>query len=386
MKIKKIFCAETYCALYLVLFSLLAPITHTTSSGSTLFIAIPTLLLVIFSLLTKRTSKILSYKYFFILSFFISIVVFFDLALRSNPNQGNYLYNFVIYGAIPVFLFSRVANYYKLLKLYCILACIVGVVHLYDPIQGYEWNSNYMVYGINVMLPAFICSVVLSFYFKYKYAYILNIIFFFALVLGANKSTILAAIPFVLYAYAVFRFKKFKIKNVLMPIALILFGVIFLVPILSYFSSIAEKIGFESYSLITFGQMLYGLDSGSMDSRSYIWDRSLFLINQAPIFGHGLGYFGYKFDGLDYEHNLYLEILGSHGFVGLIVYIIIFINSIKALLRIKDKNRRVLAVTFLFMWFIPTLTSLSYWKIMPFWLYFAVCFCNKKLNISADKV
>lgn len=145
----------------------------------------------------------------------------------------------------------------------------------------------------------------------------------------ANRSVMLAAAIVFLFFLAV-RIHKGNARGILLATAgafLVLGGIGLLA-----MTELKHVAGFRILSLgvqrlianITNSHSGHVYIDPSVAGRLKLYDDAFGLIRDAPLFGHGIGSFGYLTDyqGLDsYPHNLFLEILVSTGLVGLALFL-----------------------------------------------------------------
>lgn len=372
----KLISHETICAFYLTMFSLLAPITHT-SGSSTNILLIALLICLTLNLFLVFIRKIRGrLRFLLFTSIIVGFSLLFDNAFRYNPFVPEAFYYFILYGVITIYFFSFVTDYYLFLKSYVILAISSGFLHALDPLTGYLWSNNYMEFGFVTMLPAFAASSIAVFYLKYKFASIPLVLFFLELLICSNKGSLLTAIVILMLSIV-------YISNNLQFNTKTFITLIFTCLVL-YFSSntlfqfaikIADYFGIDSYSLTTIQSIINhgGIIGSSSDTRTPIWERAWNMYLNHPIIGNGIGYF-YTHDK-GYEHNLFLEILNSWGIIGFIILTIMLLKSLIYVVKMKNINRKVISIIFLTMSVIPLMVSMTFWKYQIFWAYLGICFC-----------
>ena len=90
------------------------------------------------------------------------------MIFRPNNLLGQYYYNFIIYGIIPLVMLLEVEDFEQVLYWWSFWAIIVGIMYIADPFLGYQWMGGYMPYGFEAMLPAFSGTCVIFFHYKKK--------------------------------------------------------------------------------------------------------------------------------------------------------------------------------------------------------------------------
>lgn len=371
--LKRFINSESICAFYLTMFSLLSPITHTVDGISTLVLSIGLCCCFIGILLVSRYER-QKKQYNFLLGsvFFIIILFLADISIRPNDEIASIFYSFIVYGALTMFFCVRVSDYTRFLKSYCFISFLCGLIMLIDPLQDYKWSNTYMEFGFVSMLPAFAASTVLYTVFKLKKYIIFMLLFFVELVIFANKGSIVTALILLIVGMFFFRNNnRFSIKQfVVLTIILILLFSLYL-DILLFFFDIADRLGFDSYSLKTISLVVDNVSDNSVyDTRFDIWRHALTLYNENPIMGNGIGSFRARNEG--YEHNVFIEILNSWGIIGIGVFIIVLFKAFSNILHETDKIKQSTEIVFCIIAFVPLLTSLTFWAYQPFWAFLAL--------------
>lgn len=377
MIIKNIFSHEAVGAFYLTMFSLLAPLTHT-SENSTLILfgaLLCCLLINIFLIYSKRKKGNLTFLFITIVC--IGCLLLFDSAFRYNTLISEYTYGFLLYGVLSIYFISFVSDYNLFLKIYVILSITSGFIHALDPLMGYEWSSNYMEFGFVTMLPAFAASVISLFHFKHKLAIIPLLLFLLEILICSNKGSLLTAIVILILGIVYINNNlKFNFKTVVLLLIISLVLYLSANSIFQLLLLLAEHYGIDSYSLGSIYEMINhgGLIGSNSDTRTPIWESAWDMYLSHPILGNGVGTFALRQDG--YEHNIFLEILNSWGIIGFFILMISILKSRMSIKRMKDSDRKVIAVVFMMMAFIPLLISMTFWKYQFFWAFFAITLCK----------
>ena len=371
-KITKTGKSEIAMAVYMVLFTALKPITTAFSQYSTLILALSVAIILLFVLFNSRT---LSLKTSFVtIIFFIFGLLLIDVLFRSNSSQGELLYNFFIYGFVPLFLLSKIEDIRIFTHSYALMAVVIGLVYLIDPLNSYKWSSNYMTFGFSSMLPAVLGCLIMIHMFNKRYFWVFMVLFLFASLIFANKGVFLSEIIMIATSYILFT-KNF-VKRLAMILALLV-ATFYIYPILSavldFAIEVADAFSIDSYALDTFSIVLKSLDSNSVyDSRLDIWKIAMELFSEKSFLGYGSGFFNSNYNG--YTHNIFLDIMVAYGSVGLTAFLILIVSSINKIRKMQDRNLFVFAVLLLMSWILPLQVSLYFWSTMSFWLYWGICF------------
>lgn len=299
---------------------------------------------------------------------FVLTLFLIDLCFRYNSYLFTYAYEFLIYGLIPLFLLIQVTNYEKLLYYWSIMAVLAGLLFSLDPLNDYAWTGNYMIYGINVAIPAFAGSIVLSTYFRKRWNYVLAAVFLVEVVLFANRTTIITALAILMAGFVYFHKGKTNKRWLILSTVVLITVFLFRNQIVEQALNIAESLNIDSYALTKLQQMLNKSGSSVMGSRMQIWENAWEMIWRHPILGNGVGMFETENPGC--VHNVFLDIWTFSGIVGLLLFVFILVWSIVLMFRSQDPAKRVFDMTMLILWIVTMQFSLTLWAVIPFWTYF----------------
>src|SRR5699024_4763447 len=103
---------------------------------------------------TKNYINLMSLKSFFMI-FIMIIMIFISISKSNNSIVYTRLYEFLIYGVIPVSIFSQIRDFKPFLDTYVKLSVIIFLIYILDPLNQYFLTGSYMVYGFQAILPAF---------------------------------------------------------------------------------------------------------------------------------------------------------------------------------------------------------------------------------------
>jgi len=349
-------------------FTLLKPLLIMFQSKSTLILFIFAAIILIISFMKVLcTNKIILKGYYLVLG--IIILILFDLLTRPNSETIRYLYEFTIYGIIPIHLFSQLKNSEKLLVIYSKLSLIAFLIFFLDPLLDYRFLVDYMSFGFNFALPAYIGLFIGRKFLNYKWMLPFEIICLAELIIFANRSSLLSIIIFWVLIEVVY--EKRKTKTIIL---FIFFGIvmIFIQDILSIAIKLLSERGLYSYSLRHF--QIYLMESdwvGMFSGRLDIWKLANEMIKEGILFGLGTGAFQarYKF----YSHNLYFDLMTQYGLFGLFVFLTLILNSIIYVLRSKN-YKLLLGLILLILWFPKLLLSNYFYRDIAFWCFLVLGF------------
>lgn len=353
-------------AIYLWMFIVLRVIWAFNETYSTVILGSLAVLIILISIIKTKDFINRTFLKSIILILIIVALIIFSFFRSFNAIAFTRLYEFIIYGAIPIIIFSQIRNFEAFLKTYVKLAFLVFVLYIFDPINDYFISGTYMVFGYQAMLPAFFGLHIGRIKYNIRWFLLLEIIAFISLIVFANRMASIAAIFYILVI------NLFYTKITTKKIILYFIGVVVSITILINLNSILEYIvffidslGYNSYSLTSILLFIEG-DSITLDAgRGLIWEAAINLIKQKPIVGYGIGYFE-TINGL-YSHNLLIDAILQFGIFGLLTIIILIINSIYKM-KYSNKNIQLVGII-LFCTSFPKLFTSIYFFIEPtFWL------------------
>lgn len=241
--------------------------------------------------------------------------------------------------------------------------------------NGVTWKSTYdMSVGYRLLFVSIV------FYLKSMDAKKLKCIFYRLLAVIASILMVIygsrsAVASFILFwiLYTLFGDKENKSVNVIIKKIVIL-----LVVLVSYYV-LTNKVVLTSINDLfnSFGvnsRMLNSLIEGSFEldkGRNRMWTSVINLIKEHPILGSGI-YADRHISGI-YCHQIILEILLNFGIIfGGIFLIILIMNILKMVIFCKDREWRVIFITFLSLALIRLNISSSFWYDTNFWVCIAI--------------
>lgn len=379
MKYSKIEWHEFIAAFYINSFSILIPILNKYSYISKYilgFEVISLFIIYIFKSGFKLNKKNL-YR-MFLLDMVVSSLFIVDFWLRKNQLTWMYYYYFLVYGSITAFFFVNVRNYKVLLKYWSIFAFIGGCMVMRDPLIGYILSGGYMDFG-TIILPAFASSFIIVFYYRIRVVLPFLVVFFLEIILYANKGAIFSALGIVIF-FTIYlgKNKKERAKRVSIISLLLITIILFKDNILKLFLKVAKSIGVYSYSMSDIdGLISQGINLNSYTIRAEIWNNIILELKNNLFFGLGIGGFEDKYG--NYAHNVFLDIIITHGMViGLfvILMVIIFMHN---MMLYKSKDIFVFISVVCLLGILPMMFSFTYWKMNMFWLFIIINLYTKDI-------
>ncbi|MFL2116461.1 O-antigen ligase family protein [Marinilactibacillus psychrotolerans] len=305
------------------------------------------------------------FKGFILISLFLFILLV-NVLLHNNDVILTRMYEFIIYGAIPIVLLSQITDFEPFFKTYVYMSIFVFLLYVTDPLNQYYFSTSYMVYGYQAILPAFFGLHIGRTKYKYKFLLILEIISIIMLIAFGNRMASISALLFVFVVDILYT--KMTIKKLFKYFSLSIIGFSLIMNIQNIISLIIEYLFSKGYSSYSLNATLFYLD-GRMDSfsagRNEIWQYAFDLIQKKPITGYGIGYFESIYG--NYVHNIFLDVALSLGVIGMFVLVGVLINSIYKL-RTTDSNARLFGILLLCTSFPKLLTSIYFYIEPTFWL------------------
>lgn len=332
---------------------------------------IPCLLILFTSLLITilKTNKTVTVKIPFLIIIF-TVISLFLFSLLFNPNNyiGTYFYEFIIYGIITLYLFSKVKNFHMVIYYSSIFSVINFILYFSDPFNNYYIYGDYMGFGLNCMLPIFCFSCVARKMYHNKLFLIIEILSLIELLFFSNRGAFFTAI--ILEIIFIIVNEDIKRNKMIILKYFILFFILFLVvinidKILLLIINFLEKIKFNSYSLKAFYQMVFEQNSG-LSGRDVIWGNAISYFKNSIIFGHGIGSFESVY-GV-YAHNLIFEILTSYGIVGGAFFLISVIKYVYNIFKSSGKLKYILMLFFT-LGLVPLMFSIYTFRWPYYWIY-----------------
>ncbi len=363
---------------FLFSFVLLKPLNNYFNKYSTIILLI-NVIAIMFLNFKKNKPNMKKFKFkVLILILSILLINLIDSLFRYNEYSLKYIYDFFIYSIIPVYLFSYVDNYKKVLKYYSNFCIITFFIYFLDPILGYPISSNYMNFGLIAMLPTFIGLHMYRNLFNINKFLCIELISFIELVIFANKGAIISAILFIAIVKIInFKYIRYKLIKIISYIFIVLLILLNLEKILIMLQSLAIKYGFSSYSLNTLLAYLEIGNNISLNSRVELWENAYKMFCEKPILGNGVGSYQSNF-GI-YTHNIFLDVLVFYGFIGFFILFYFIFKSLKKI-NTSDIYFKYFGYITFTLWFPTLLLSSNFYVNYYFWIFIILGFRKRIVN------
>lgn len=362
MKLIKENLNEILLAYYIFSYVFLARIIPNYSNISTVILFVNVFLVLLVSIIYNIKNLKFTVKEL-ILYFIIIFYAIIDCNFRFNEFTNQIYIYMIIFAIIPTFLFLRTKKIEKFFNIYGFFSIIIAISFILDPFQEYKYSGDYMGFGYNAMVPAYLGLYILMRDKKNIWLKILCGIVAIEIVFFANKGAMFTILLFTLLYEVLIK------KNILKNIIILVIGCILLITsnfIIEGIYKWALNNNIDSYSIKTLYQMSNKTSSG-LSGREYIWEKAISELDKNMLFGNGAGYYRTTNNG-SYSHNIIFDILIEYGIIAFIIIVTIIIKGVFKLKKYEGENR-LLGLTFLSLWF-PKLFFSSYFQAdMGFWLF-----------------
>jgi len=297
-------------------------------------------------------------NYFVLIAFFALYIL---ISITINGRLSHLQDLFEIYKLakfLLLILFFSIIDYNlffaKFLKPFFILLVVINALHFYNFFSinyliehYYDGGLNIEYFGLNshyepaakrmvgLMGNPNVNSILFSFFVLYflplRYDSKKNIWFFSAILMlfMCQSRTSLFAFIIVFILIAVFKKTDWNLKQwtfILVSIAVL------------YVISWALATDFFKYPLYSNSMVDPAvLKSGSARGRFEVWQLLWQMIQEKPIFGYG-AFKEYFYENNIYSENEYILMTWRYGFVGLILYLLLFLLPLKLFSKIKDST------------------------------------------------
>ena len=332
---------------------------------------IPSLIILLISIVInlKWEKKDIKINFVFVvITLSITLLMLFSLAFATNNYIWPYFYEFIIYGIITLYLFSKVKNIEAVINYMAILSIVNFLIYFNDPFNNYAIFGDYMGFGLNCMLPIFCFVCTARKIFHKKIYFIVEIISLVMLLLFCNRGAFLTACILEFLLMMISDRKKIKF-NIMIKYSTLLILVILVIAnldmIILFIIDFLEDINFNSYSIKAFYKMIFENSTG-LSGRDHIWENSLSFIMEKPFIGHGIGSFESEYGY--YVHNLILEILNSFGSVGLVIFFIIGLKYMSKIIKSYGKIKYIY-ILFFVIGIVPLMLSVYTYKWPYYWIF-----------------
>lgn len=367
---KKHLSHELIFALYLWGFTLLKPLIQVSGNLSTVILFSYVLILLVLSFYFEPIQRFKIAVYTLIGSFLF--VLFLDLLFRPNSYSITIIYNFIIYGLLPIHFFSKVSNSKRFFEINVWISLISLILYGWDPLFDYNLFGDYMSYGFGVILPTYFGLHIGRKILKHRFLLPFEVVSLFLLFLFANRSTLLGAIlMWVLVEILITKYdwrKLLKNSMIVLFVGTLLFNI---TKIIDYLILLMSRYGLYSYSLANYSQLLHGNVVGFSSGRDILSIKAEEFIKEKDNLFIGSGAGIYQAEHGFYTHNMISDIRIEYGFMGIIVICFLLMKSILKVFFYKNQYNKLLGVFLLVQWFPKLLLSVVWLSDIGFWCFIA---------------
>lgn len=327
-------------------------------SNNTIFFWLFIMSIIVYSLYINKSK----FNFKFIIIFITSTIIFLINALLVpfTDRVINDYFMFFRYAILSLFFTMFVREYKSFVK-YWYKVSIIGFFILNIYIDYYRSTNGYMDYGTNMTycfigFTTYLYSDLCENKFQKLVNLLLIVLSFIQIAIEGNRSSLIVCILILLF----YEINKFKKSNSIRNLTRLMFlGSVFLYllsnikNILIAMNKYMNSMGVYSYSITRYINMMEGgLVSIVSESagRDVIAEQAIDLIEKASLMPNGIGYFSFA-TGVNYPHNIILEIAIDFGIIGIVSLIIISLLILKKYIHI-GKNYKlykyIVAMTFIY--------------------------------------
>ena len=325
---------------YILSFHILKPLRFMLNNFYTMLLLVNTVIVLYF--LWKNNNCILRKTIIYII--FINLILIFNLIsyfFEKNIYFLDYIYNFILYGIIPIILFSYVKNFEKILYYFSFFSVILFLIYSIEPFYNYFISGTYMTFGFGGIMYSYIGLVLYRKVFHIKKYFVFEILSIILIFIFGNKGASMVVILFTIMLEILICIKDKKKKKIILMIFCSTTIIINIKSIIVSINNFILTKGMYSYALTTLINTFEGKKT-SMDSRMILWNNAFSMIKHKPLIGNGLGYYE-TFEGI-YTHNIFLDILVSYGIIGLTLFIILIIKSLINIMKSKNYYKKIFGI------------------------------------------
>lgn len=306
----------------------------------------------------------------FTIIYLIAIILFLYNSLVYSQNWG-YLKLIIFplfFTCLPSFIYAYSIDDQEILmdiiEKVSIMVFVVGfILSMLVFIGKFSVGAYSMTLSYYMLLPSIIYLNKFMDNFSLKYGTVLIILFFIIFSLGSRGPVLCIGIFTIIKVLDSFdRMNYVRFLSYIIIFLIVIIGLLYYDDILLYAYNLLLSIGINSRTL-----RLFSSKNLNIRSRVEIYKTVFENVMLSPILGIGMAGDRLVLGGM-YTHNIFLELLASHGFiVGIIIIIALLFILIKAFF-IKDDTKHNIFIIWISIGFIPLLVSGSYLLDLNFWI------------------
>lgn len=263
-----------------------------------------------------------------IFSTFVFIIFLINFLIVDFKSEALVIFiDFLKFGLISLYLASLVTNYNYFLKFGYIISIMILIIWTFFIGQVSERNISYMLFGRQLTFS----FVIFIIYFYKKDRKIIHLIlalisFTFITLMGNRSSLLICIMLFILLEFDYLR-KNLNLRNYFKAMIYVVITILLYIKIdviLYKVMIIANKLNINSYVLKKAMDFLNDETDNSLSSRSSLTHQSIEIIYSNNLMPNGIGYFQKVTNGT-YPHNIFIDILITFGFFGILIIAGLFI-------------------------------------------------------------
>jgi oligosaccharide repeat unit polymerase len=292
----------------------------------------------------KKPVGQISKQYLVVFFLFLSYCFFNFLITEPGPYSVEKTFRFLILGgwvvAAPLLVIrtdeSRINRFIRLTWLYFIIFALSFLVTGVSGIEqvGGLGGSNYQALGNLAAMAIVICLSLFNFQKSKNAKLILLIIsgiLIIPLIYSGSRQSILGLVLCLAIVFMLLKLER-KIVYISIFAFLLVLGVVFL----NLTSSSLSDNNALDLRMQRFQWAMNTSDQGeSINLRYRFWSSALILWADHPFQGYGFGKFPETNDIQAYPHNQIMEVMAETGTIGLILLLLIYLTTVKAIFKAK---------------------------------------------------
>lgn len=303
------------------------------------------IILSIILVFNHKNLKFLSMETYFAISMLIIlfILMIFSLTYTSSPSysfQKTAYFSLILFSIIvPIAVKKFNINRFMLIfSLTTFLLTTIYLNFLFAYVNGSlvtNLDSEQIVLARGMYLTlSYSNGIIFLYYFFNKHSHHFRFLFiftsFFLMLLSGGRGALLFAFLILLFysmQILLLFFKTLEVKTKTIIGIIVFFIIIFIVSINNV--ELIERT-IERLSILVGGQ--------SASVRIEYLEFAAGLINDSPIFGYGIGSYGFEYTGIDqrlYPHNVFIEIWFELGLLPLILFLVFNLIVLRAIIESK---------------------------------------------------
>lgn len=298
----------------------------------------------------------------------VEMVVLTQIAIYSRGNMYDIQYYFIIFGYVPIFLFSGVKDYTKVIKYYGWFSIIVYLMYCTEPFTGYPFTHGYMGFGYSVILPTYIGIYLFRKLYKKNLLLILELACLAQAVVFSNRGVMMSIALFIILYHLVISRKNLKtVYGYILAIGMGLAISLKLQDLIVWLYLLTSRMGLSSYSLLKFMNLFEGQQLDQfLSGRETLWQNAYRMIVNSPVLGDGIGAFKEKYD--IYTHNLFLDLMIHFGLVGTLVVTVLLLIFLKRFVELPKNSEKIFLLIIFCLAFPKLLLSTNYYSDFYIWI------------------